>query len=263
MKFTLPTLVTAWGLVASSAANTPLTVNKTPVDVTLFVMSRCPDAMKCEYVFSQVFQTENLPPVKPLLSYIGSIHRTTIATPSSPHADAATGALTFTTSTTTTTSVTCKHGPLECAGNIQQLCFKKYFPDHKVWVPFVVTMNSLQPTRIGDPKYAREVAEKVLGSITKEEGKSEVPLDQVDECAKGEEGFELLVESVQYTIDHGIGTSCTMFIDNKKRCVVDGGFWRDCPEGSMVSDFVRSIQEAASRFTSRLVQSRLLRWSSS
>ncbi|KAG0304303.1 hypothetical protein BGZ98_005684 [Dissophora globulifera] len=232
---------TLMALSSSVEGNTPLSVvNKTPVDVTLFVMSRCPDAVKCEAVFSKVFETENLPPVNPLLSYIGTIDRTTTID-------------TVTLTATTTTSVTCKHGPLECAGNTQQLCFKKYFPDPKVWVPFVVTMNSWVPNRIGEPEYAREVAEEIVG-----EGDSDV-LDQVNACGKGREGFALLVASIQHTIDHGVGTSCTVYIDNKKRCVVDGGVWRECPEGSSVEDFVRTITEAASRFFSRFRGSRVFR----
>ncbi|KAF9963818.1 hypothetical protein BGZ65_010882 [Modicella reniformis] len=224
---------------------TTLNVHRNPVDVTLFVMSRCPDAMKCEAMFSKVFQTEDLPPVDPLLSYIGTVERKTVKS---------------TTDTTTITTVTCLHGQLECAGNTQQLCFKKYFSDHRIWVPFVVTMNSWHPSRIGDPSYAREVAEKVvetngidnIGYRFDSNSLSSV-LDEVDKCSKGQEGFDLLVESVEHTMHHGVRTSCTIFIDDKKRCVFDGGLWRECPEGGTLADFVRSIKEAASRVTRNMM----------
>ncbi|KAF9112322.1 hypothetical protein BGX27_003531 [Mortierella sp. AM989] len=216
-------------------ANTPLTISKSPVDV---------------------IQTKNLPTVNPSLSFIGSIERVT--SKSDLHKGESTELPVYTSTTTTTTKVTCKHGPLECAGNTQQLCFKKYFPNHKIWVPFVVTMNSWEPRRIGEPKYAREVAKKIVDSSNYDN--SEQLLDSVYNCAKSQEGFDLLVESVQNTIDHGVSTSCTVFIDGKKRCVVDGGVWRECPEGSSVKDFVRSITEAASHLTISLMNSRLFRW---
>lgn len=129
-------------------------------------------------------------------------------------------------------------------------------------MPFVTTMNSWQPRRIGESDYAREVAERVLGlkqrrvrrflSLEEKDGEEkekeqEALLEKVDECSKGQRGFELLVKSVQNTLDNGVGTSCTVFIDNKKRCVVDGGVWRECPGGSTVADFVRSIREAAGK----------------
>ncbi|KAG9068354.1 hypothetical protein KI688_010622 [Linnemannia hyalina] len=262
MKLTVTSSLLALALISSSAdigvhANTPFIIEKSPVDITLFVMSRCPDAIKCESTFSQVFQAEGLPEINPTLSYIGSIDETET---SKTELDLSTTSTT--TTTTVVTKVNCKHGPLECAGNTHQLCFREFFPDYKVWVPFVTTMNSWQPRRIGESAYAREVAERVLGlrqrrvrrflSLEEEDAEEkkkelEVLLEKVDECSEGQRGFELLVKSVQNTLDHGVGTSCTVFIDNKKRCVVDGGVWRECPGGSTVADFVRSIKEAAGK----------------
>ena len=79
-------------------------------------------------------------------------------------------------------------------------------------------MNSWQPRRIGEPVYAREVAERVLGLrqrrvqrfLSLEEGdgeekEKEALLEKIDECSKGQRGFELLVKSVQNTLDHGVG----------------------------------------------------------
>ncbi|KAG0346227.1 hypothetical protein BG004_002126 [Podila humilis] len=212
--------------------------DKTPVDVTLFVMSRCPDAMKCEGTFAKVFDTPSLAAVNPKLSYIGSITRTT---------DPST--------TSVTTTVICKHGPEECAGNIHQLCFKKYQPDHRIWVPVVIGMNTINPYRIGELQYVREVAKQIGG-----EAADTNKLDLIEKCAKGSEGHELLVDSVQSTIDQQIGTSCTVFIDNKKRCVVDGGVWRECPGGFRVSDFVKTINDAAARIMVLFRSSRLFKF---
>jgi len=81
-------------------------------------------------------------------------------------------------------------------------------------------MNSWQPRRIGEPVYAREVAERVLGLrqrrvrriLSREERdreerekEQEALLERVDECSCGQHGFELLVKSVQNTIDNGVG----------------------------------------------------------
>ncbi|OAQ31629.1 hypothetical protein K457DRAFT_30462 [Linnemannia elongata AG-77] len=262
MKLTLASSLFSLAMISSFAdlgvhANTPFIAEKSPIDITLFVMSRCPDAIKCESTFSQVFQAEGLPEINPALSYIGSINETETTTTELDLSTTST-----TTTTTVVTKVNCKHGPLECAGNTQQLCFREFFPDYKVWVPFVTTMNSWQPRRIGEPVYAREVAERVLGLrqrrvrrfLSREEGdkeekekEQEALLEKVDECSEGQRGFELLIRSVQNTIDNGVGTSCTVFIDNKKRCVVDGGEWRECPGGSTIADFVRSIKEAAGK----------------
>ncbi|KAF9423758.1 hypothetical protein BGZ94_008183 [Podila epigama] len=208
-------------LATLAQANTPLSLPQTtPVDVTLFVMSRCPDAIQCEATFARVYESPDLAPVKPVLSYIG---------------------------TTDGTTVTCKHGALECAGNTQQLCFQKYHPDHRVWVPFVIGMNSWQPRRIGELNYVREVAKRIGG-----EAADSGLLDAIEKCAQGPEGRQLLIQSIQNTKDHNVGTSCTVFIDNKKRCVIDGGIWRECPGGFRVRDFVRSINSVAGKITSSL-----------
>ncbi|KAF9903462.1 hypothetical protein EC991_003790 [Linnemannia zychae] len=234
MKLTMATSLLALTLVSSSAnmgvqANTPLIIEKTPVDI---------------------IQVDGLPEINPTLSYIGSIDKTEYAT-TTVNLQSSTSS---TTTTTVVTKVTCKHGPLECAGNTQQLCFREFFPDYKVWVPFVTTMNSWQPRRIGEPRYAREIAERVLklkqSPHPQSEGSGEQDralLDKVDECSNGRRGFELLVASIQNTLDHGVGTSCTVFIDNKKRCVVDGGVWRECPGGYTIGDFVRTIKDAAGK----------------
>ncbi|KAG0376172.1 hypothetical protein BGX24_008165 [Mortierella sp. AD032] len=218
MKLTVASSFLALVLMSSSAdigvqANTPFIIEKSPVDI---------------------IRAEGLPEINPALSYIGSIDQTESLT------NTTFDLLTSTSATTVTTDVT-----------------KVTY--YKVWVPFVTTMNSWQPRRIGEPRYAREVAEKVL-DLNLKQGKGlsgrvqgvrskeqEALLDEVDECSGGQRGFDLLVKSVQNTLDHGVGTSCTVFIDNKKRCVVDGGVWRECPGGYSIDDFVRSIKDAAGK----------------
>ncbi|KAG0237105.1 hypothetical protein BGW41_000273 [Actinomortierella wolfii] len=158
----------------------------------------------------------DLPPVNPLLSYIATLKENPDGT----------------------TTVTCMHGPTECAGNVQELCFKKYNPDYRVWFFFVNALNAFQPWRIGDIEYAREIAVKIGAASN---------FDAVARCAQSDEGHQLHVESVRHTLSHQISTSCTVFINNEKRCVIDGGVWRECPGGSSVDNFANTIHEVARR----------------
>ncbi|GJJ76286.1 hypothetical protein EMPS_08645 [Entomortierella parvispora] len=303
MKSALTSLLVAAVLSSAAHANTPFAATKAPVDVTLFVMSRCPDAIRCESTFSEVFKSKSLPEINPTLSFIGALDEYT-STHWSTMPSVQSSSLTLTTTTTVTSTVTCKHGPLECAGNIQQLCFRNLFlNDWRVWYAFVIGSNSWEPRRIGEEAYALQVAERILKNLepwsdnapqdpdptingiwgTKAEDWTSFPYDatrsveyilqdsfadekmtpqssltdpdpgsptlrEFQTCFQGPQGFEFLVQSVQNTIDHGVTTSCTVFIDNKKRCVVDGGVWRECPGGHSIPDFVRSITEAANSF---------------
>lgn len=175
-----------------------------------------------------------------------------------------------------TTTVTCKHGPLECAGNTQQLCFRNLFlKDWKVWYAFVIGSNTWEPKRIGEENYALQTADRILNNLdvllgeggdnlslddswgTKAEDWEGLPFDDTlsstrilaraaaaaadkrtnsknitpetsftdpenpeletggggpskilqdfQKCFQGPEGFQLLVESVQHTIDNGVG----------------------------------------------------------
>lgn len=54
-------------------------------------------------------------------------------------------------------------------------------------------------------------------------------------------------------------TSCTVFVEDTKRCVIDGGVWRECPGGFQVADFVRTINEVAGRVFVSLRTSKLYR----
>ncbi|KAF9583165.1 hypothetical protein BGW38_010117 [Lunasporangiospora selenospora] len=255
MKLALVPIITLAIATAScndlASANSPLSTKQAPVDVTLFVMSRCPDAMKCERTFGEVFKAEDLPPVNLELSYIGAIDQTTTYQTrfdsGVQKGDLVSTSSSLTSQATTVTTVSCKHGPEECAGNTQQLCFKKYFPDHHVWFSFVAAMNQ-RPFMIGNPSYAIRIGETVLREKGLWNDDNQSLLMQSIHCSGGKEGFDLLVASVQRTVDKSVTTSCTVFIDHKKRCVVDGGVWRECPEGFQVADFVRSIKKAAKDF---------------
>src|SRR5260370_21314541 len=76
----------------------------------------------------------------------------------------------------------CKHGPLECAGNVHELCTAKYTGSSSVWWPFLHCLNHQEPERIGlegTAVYCAQVAK----------------IDWVDSgietCVNGEEGPRL------------------------------------------------------------------------
>jgi len=214
-------------------------------------------------------KSKSLPEINPSLSFIGALDQQTSTywstTPSTQNST-----LSLTTTTTVTSTVTCKHGPLECAGNIQQLCFRNLFlNDWRIWYAFVIGSNAWEPTRIGEEAYALEVADRILKNVepllnnaqyqdqdqtitdiwgTKAEDWTSLPyyetllagnilsdsfigertvtpqssttdpdldlgpgdlgsptLQEFQTCFQGPEGFDLLVQSVQNTIDHGVG----------------------------------------------------------
>ncbi|KAI0053633.1 hypothetical protein FA95DRAFT_1481210 [Auriscalpium vulgare] len=183
------------------------------VPVTLGVMSRCPDALFCEAVFDQV-----LPRVADKIDF----SLTYVAKDNS--SDPEFGA-------------TCMHGREECAGNVQQLCAAKYAPV-KNWWEFVMCQNYQTREKIGTPEVALQCAR--AAEIDWESS-------QVGQCAGldgsglGEEGIQLLHESIKNTQELNITNSCTVVINKRKVCVRDET-WKQCENGHNRIDFIRQIE---------------------
>lgn len=100
--------------------------------------------------------------------------------------------------------MTCKHGPAECAGNVQELCAVKY-ETTTTWWDFVQCQNSYGRYKVGEPEVTLNCAKKAgidwfNGSAGRCAG--------TDVWAKGEEGIELLKESVKQTQGLGIEYVC-------------------------------------------------------
>ncbi|KAI8079965.1 uncharacterized protein BX664DRAFT_341912 [Halteromyces radiatus] len=178
-----------------------------PVPVDLFVMSKCPDAVYCESVFSTVLKKVNVP-VTFDVNYIAQYAS------SAPFAHI------------------CKHGSSECLGNIQQLCFHKEYPDPKDWFSFNLCMNKNYQLIGLDDDLAKNCAQDL--------NKSYAP---VEHCSHSATGVGLLTESAQKTKSLGVSSSCTVFIDNKLRCIHDGE-WKNCTDGHEVDDFIQTIEDA-------------------
>ncbi|KZV61008.1 hypothetical protein PENSPDRAFT_659203 [Peniophora sp. CONT] len=185
------------------------------VPVTLGVMSRCPDALLCESVFNQVLAKVESK-IDLALTYVGRLNE------SEP-----------------TFGVTCKHGPTECAGNVQQLCVSKYRP-LKTWWSYVMCQNYQGKDKVGNADVALKCARTSgIDWETSDVGQCA----GLDGSGTGEEGINLLKESVQVTESLGIVNSCTMLINGEKVCVRDGE-WRECENGHAPQDFVRQIEAA-------------------
>ncbi|GAA97781.1 uncharacterized protein L969DRAFT_100400 [Mixia osmundae IAM 14324] len=178
------------------------------VSVKLAVMSQCPDAQICEQVWDKT-----IPKVADKITlelvYIGKLDQRSKY------------------------GVKCMHGELECAGNIQQLCFARHFPNYKEWWPFVSCQNYGSLKNVGTESVARSCA-KVAGK--------DWDADGLASCASGERGARLLRESVRIAEYLGVEKSCSVLLNDRVICIHDGT-WKSCSEGHEVSDFVRQVED--------------------
>lgn len=66
----------------------------------------------------------------------------------------------------------------------------------------------------------------------------------LNDCMSKEDGaygMHMLRTSVQRSADLNVTKSCTVRLNNKERCIRDGGEWTDCDEGSTPKDLIRDI----------------------
>lgn len=157
------------------------------VDVSIGVMSRCPDALYFENAFAKTLERVNQK-INLSLHYIAT-----------PNSSSSYGA-------------TCKHGDEECQGNIQQLCVidtlnpnkagKRYdlgpSAAQRLWWEFVQCENYVGGrNRIGQESLAKQCL-KAIGGVPDWQG------DGLDECAEGKKGRALLKNSLEKAQKLGI-----------------------------------------------------------
>ncbi|KAL7410882.1 hypothetical protein BDY24DRAFT_328181, partial [Mrakia frigida] len=179
-----------------------------PIFVVIGSQSRCPDAFLVESLIGQVLADKRTKGKVELdMIYIGSLN------------------------SSSTYGVDCKHGELECIGNIQQLCTQSILEQDEWW-SFLHCQNYYS-SRIGEPSLAAQCA-KVVGFTW--------PGSDVEKCVEGKLGKELLVKSVKEVKKWGVEKSATVMIgeERKIRCIHDG-VWKNCDDGHTVNDFVRTI----------------------
>ncbi|KAJ7700081.1 hypothetical protein B0H17DRAFT_1048492 [Mycena rosella] len=187
------------------------------VPVELGVMSRCPDALICEAVFSEVLKQVGPSKVDLKLVYVAELN-----------------------STEPDFGVTCMHGPGECAGNVQQLCAARY---SSKWWDFVRCQNDQGRFQVGLPDVAFECAKEV-GIDWETSGVGNCA--GLDGSGKASEGVDLLRKSLLRGKALGIKKSCTVLINHEKVCVHDGS-WQECEGGHDVDDFVKQINHEYER----------------
>jgi hypothetical protein len=128
--------------------------------------------------------------------------------------------------------VTCKHGPSECLGNIIELCAAEVYPDPKIYLGFTLCLSR---------KYADIPSKSLVEDCAMEHG---IDFEKLNDCASKDDGgfgMGLLRDSCARSIEVGAGISCTVRLDEKKRCVRDDGAWKDCAGGSSVKSLVDDI----------------------
>jgi hypothetical protein len=149
------------------------------VDVTIGVMSRCPDALYFENAFKGTMERVNKK-INLSLSFIATENK------SAPF------------------GADCKHGYEECRGDIHQLCVidslkpskagKRYdlspSDAQKLWWDFVQCENYGGLRRIGEVSLAKEC----IGAIG---GVPDWEKNGIEDCVEGPKGKQLLLESLK------------------------------------------------------------------
>ena len=71
-----------------------------------------------------------------------------------------------------------------------------------------------------------------------------VDFNLLNDCVSEDgKGLDLLEASVMRSKDAGVKYSCTVRLDNKFRCIRDGGVWKDCTGGSEVKNLVSDVEK--------------------
>lgn len=130
--------------------------------------------------------------------------------------------------------VTCLHGPSECLGNIIELCAAHVYPDPKLYLGFALCLSQ---------KYQEIPGKNLIHDCALEHG---MDFDQLNDCASKEDGafgMKLLRQSVEWSQSVNASISCTVRLAGEKRCVRDGGVWKDCDQGNSVKSLVADIEK--------------------
>ncbi|CAF1156230.1 unnamed protein product [Rotaria sordida] len=176
-------------------------ISNNRVHVEFFVMSKCPDAMKCE--------TSMLPSLLKLSSIINFT-------------------LSFIATETKLNDFNCMHGIEECIGNKQQLCIQDMY-SQTVFIKYL----QCQSKRIDMIPYNGErCASETSGNIIK--------WHDVQSCVQSNKANELFHKSLQRTYLMAARKSCTIYINGRLWCMHDR-FWSNCAEGHDEMSFIRAI----------------------
>ncbi|KAI9821766.1 MAG: hypothetical protein M1827_002347 [Pycnora praestabilis] len=179
--------------------------SKWKVPLEVHIMSKCPDAKTCLHDLVVPAMQRVFDKVDFKLSYIG-------------------------TATDQDDGIACMHGPTECLGNMVELCASQLYPDPKIYLGFTMCMTE---------QYRHIPERNLVEDCAAEHG---MDFDKLNECVSDEgHALELLRESVERSANASVKVSCTVRLDENVRCVMDGGQWKNCKNGSSVDDLVRDV----------------------
>ena len=172
-----------------------------PVRVDFFVMSKCPDARKCEILFAPALMK-----LSPIINFTVSF----IAHETNPN------------------QIECMHGPDECAGNKQQLCVQSMCSQTTL-----LKFLQCQSRQLGNIPNNGE-------QCFQEASDGKLKWSEVDTCVKSVKGEELLRQSLQRTRAASAKKSCTMHVNGRFWCMHDG-MWYGCSDGSDEASLIKAI----------------------
>lgn len=133
-------------------------------------------------------------------------------------------------------SVECMHGQSECLGNIIQLCAANLYHDPKIYLGFTMCMLD---------DYSHIPQKDLVQYCALEHG---IDFDKINDCASDAAfGMDLLRNSVARSANANVTTSCTVRLNDKIRCIRDGGEWKDCKGGSEPKDLIHDIKSSQMR----------------
>ena len=170
--------------------------------VDFFVMSKCPDARKCELLF-----VPSLLKLAPIVNFTVSY----IALGNSPK------------------DIQCLHGEEECQGNKQQLCVQKLSSQQTILKFLQCQSKDVDTIPASGETCFKQVAE---GTSSK--------WSDVDTCATSQKGTDLLYLSMEKSRSVSAKKSCTIHLNGKFWCMHDGS-WYGCTEGRNEESFVKAI----------------------
>ncbi|MCJ1341493.1 hypothetical protein MMC09_006789 [Bachmanniomyces sp. S44760] len=190
------------------AAGLEEATNEKKIPLEAHIMSKCPDAKDCLRDLIVPAMERIVDKVNFRLSFIGEID-------------------------SSDSSVHCRHGQTECLGNILSLCAQDLYDNStKISLGFSTCMIS---------SYADIPSRQLVQNCALEHG---VDFELLNQCVSEEgKGMDLLEESVQRTKDAGVVFSCTVRLDDKIRCIMDGGEWKDCEGGNRPEDLIRDVEK--------------------
>ncbi|CAF3735040.1 unnamed protein product [Rotaria socialis] len=171
------------------------------VRVEFFVMSKCPDAMKCETLFL------------PSLLKLSSIVNFTVS---------------FIAGETQLNEFSCMHGTDECLGNKQQLCIQNMY-SQAVFIKYLQCQSKHFYTI---PHTGEQCAKTTSENI--------IQWSDVQSCVNSNRANQLFHKSLERTRSMSVKKSCTIYLNEQFWCMHDG-FWSNCGEGRDEMSFIRAI----------------------